>query len=97
MKPHEGELREGAGGPFGGHTLFNTATPGGQGCPSGEKKKRVVTPTETNVHGEALCFMVKTWARHMTTETLLNNGWQLEVGGGWRLTVGGWRLVVAGG
>ena len=46
-----------------------------------------------NAHGDALCFMVKTWA-HKTTEALLNNGWRLvAVGGGWRLAVGGpWGL-----
>ena len=59
--------------------------------------KRFITPTETNVHGDALCVMVKTWAKHKTTETVLNSGWRLAVGG-WRLAVGGgWRLVVPGG
>ena len=48
-----------------------------------------VTPTETNVHGDALCFMVKTWARQKTTEALLNNGWRLAAVGGWRLAGGG--------
>ena len=62
--------------------------------------------TKPNVHGDRLCFVVKTWARHTTTEAVLNNGWWLAVGnwqlvvvggwwwlavgGGWRLTVGGW-------
>ena len=55
--------------------------------------------------------MVKTWARHKTTEALLNNVWQrlvvavggggcrLPVGGGWQwLAVGGsWQLVAVGG
>ena len=72
----------------------------GQGCPSGEEKKRkgFVTPTETNVHGDALCFMAETWAGHRTTESVFNNGWRLvAVGGWWRLAVGGgWRLVVPG-
>ena len=45
-----------------------------------KKNKGLVPPTETNVHGDALCFMVKTWARHNTTEALLNNGWRLVVG-----------------
>ena len=49
-----------------------------------------VTPTETNIHGHALCFMVKTWARHNTTEAVLNSGWRL-------MAVGGWRLVAVGG
>ena len=53
-----------------------------------------MTPKEPNVHGDALCFMVKTWARHKTTEPLLNNGWRLVAVGGWRLAVGGWRLAV---
>ena len=55
-----------------------------------EEKKGFVTPTETDVHGDALCFMVKTWARHKTTETALNKGWRLAaVGGGWQLVVSG--------
>ena len=54
------------------------------------KQRGFVTPTETNVHGDALRFMGKTWARHKTTETVLNNGWRLAaVGGGWRLVVPG--------
>ena len=48
-----------------------------------------VTLTERNIGGDALCFMVKTWARHKTTETVFNNGWQLVA-----VCVGGWRLVV---
>ena len=70
----------------------------GTGLPLREKRG-FVTPTETNLHGGALCFMVQTGKRHKTTEALLNNGWQrLAVGGGWRLAaaVGGWRLVVGG-
>ena len=74
---------------------------GGQGCPEGGGGGRAegfVTPSETNVHGDALCFMVKTWARHKTTETVLKNGWRLAAVGGWRLAaVGGWWLVVIGG
>ena len=57
----------------------------------------LVTPTQTNLQEDALCFVVKTWARHNTTETGLNNGWRLAaVGGGgwWRLAAGGWRLVI---
>ena len=62
----------------------------------GGEEGGLVTPTETNVHRDALCFMAKTWARHKTTETVLNNGWRLAVGG-WRLVaVGGWRLAVGG-
>ena len=55
-----------------------------------------VTPTEMNLNGDALRFMVNTRTRHKTTEALLNNGGQLAaVGGGWRLQVGGgWRLAV---
>ena len=44
------------------------------------KRKGFVTPTETNLHGDALCAMVKTLTRHKTTEALLNNGWRLAVG-----------------
>ena len=45
-------------------------------------------PTETNVHGDALCFMVM-------RPSLLQ---RLAVGGGWRLAVvGSWRLVAVGG
>ena len=48
--------------------------------------------------GHALCFMVKTWARHKATETVLDNGWRLAAVGGWRLVaVGSWWLVVGGG
>ena len=55
-----------------------------------ENEKEFVMPTETNVHGEALCFMVNTWAIHKTTEALLpNNCWRLAAVGGWRLAVGG--------
>ena len=46
---------------------------------------------------DALCFMVKTWGTHKTTETALSNGWQLAVGSGCRLVVGSlWMLVVGG-
>ena len=63
-------------------------------------------PTETDVQGDALCFMVMTWAGHKTREALLNNDWRLAAVGGWRrlavgrwwlLVVSGWRLVVHGG
>ena len=46
------------------------------------KRKGFATPTETNVRGDALRVMVKTWARNKTTETVLNNGWRLAVHGG---------------
>ena len=50
----------------------------------------LATPTETNVRGDALRFVGKTWARHKTIEPVLNNGWRLvAVGGGWRLVVPG--------
>ena len=54
----------------------------------GKKKESetFVTPTETNVHGDALCFLVM-------APSLLQS---LAVDGWWRLAVGGWRLVVPG-
>ena len=54
-------------------------------------------PTETDPHGDALCFMVTTWTRHNTTEAVLNTGWPLAAVGGWRLAVGGWRRLAVGG
>ena len=41
-------------------------------------KRKAATPTETGVHGDALCFMVRTWTRHTTAETGLNNGRRLH-------------------
>ena len=66
---------------------------------SQKKKEASVTPTQTNAHGEALCFMVKTWARDKTTKPVLNNGWRLAPFVGWRLVAvgGGWSLVAVGG
>ena len=49
--------------------------------------------------------MVKTWARHNTTETVLHNGWRpvvvgsswrLADSGWWELAVGSWQLVAVG-
>ena len=40
-----------------------------------------MTPTQTDVHGDGLCFIARTWATHNTTETGLDNGWRLAVGG----------------
>ena len=63
-----------------------------------KRKKRDRKPTETNVDSHALCLVVKTWARHKTTETVLNNGWRLVAVGNWRLAVGcGWWRWAAGG
>ena len=60
---------------------FVTPRGGGGGSPSrpglylgGGGTKRFVAPTETNRHGDALCFTVKTRTRQNTTEALLNNG-----------------------
>ena len=55
-------------------------------------------PTEMNLHRDALCFMVKTQARHKTTETVVG-GWQQLVVGGWQLVAGGggWGSKVGGG
>ena len=46
-------------------------------------------PTETNGHGDALCFVDENWAWHKTTETVLNDGWRLAAVGGWRLGMEG--------
>ena len=57
------------------------------GVLKGDNKKASGTPTETNFHGDALCFMAKTHDHRNGIEQ-----W-LAVGGGWRLAVGGpWRL-----
>ena len=49
---------------------------------------------------DALCFMVKTWARHKTTKEKYN-GWRLGgerlVAVGWLAVRGAWRLAVGGG
>ena len=58
---------------------------GGGGYPglslTGGGEYGFVTSTQTNVHGDALCFMVKTWGRHKTTETVLNGGRRLAAVG----------------
>ena len=61
----------------------------------GEKEGGVVTPTERNVHGDALCFMVP--KRNKTTQTALNNVWRLAAVGGWRLVAVGGGCRLAGG
>ena len=40
-----------------------------------------------NIQGDGICFMVKTLARHKTTETEFNKVWQLVAVGGQRLVV----------
>ena len=60
------------------------------GLSLGENKegKRFVTPTETNVHGDALCSVVM---GRSLLQRLAVGGWRLvAVGGWWRLAVGGW-------
>ena len=67
-----------------------------QGCLEGEKrKKEKVTPTETNLHGDALCFMV---IGRPLLRRLAVGGWRrLVVGGWWLAGIGGWqRLAVVG-
>ena len=60
----------------------------------GGEKKRSETPTESNVHGDALCFMAM---GPCLLQRLVVGGWRLAFGGGWRLAVGGWwRLAVGG-
>ena len=55
------------------------------------KKKECLCNANRNERSrDALCFIVKTWARHKTPEVVLNNGWRLAaIGGTWRLVVGG--------
>ena len=59
----------------------------------GEKDLR--NADETNVHGDALCFLVMALS---LLQRLAVGGWRLvAVGSRWRLAVGsGWRLAVGG-
>ena len=57
-------------------------------------EKSFVTPTQTNVHRDALCFMVKTWATHKK-QWLAVGGWRLAVSG-CELVVGGWWSFAVG-
>ena len=72
----------------------------GAGGGDGEQRDtRSTRPHNTtppmNVHGDAPCFIVKTWARRKATRTVFNNGWRRLAVGGWRLAGSGWwRLVV---
>ena len=61
------------------HPQTHTCT---QGCVLKRTKNAFATPTEAKFHGDTLCFMVKTWARHKTTEPVLNNGRGLAAGSG---------------
>ena len=61
----------------------------------GKKKKRkgLETPTATNVHGDALCFMVM---GPFVLQRSTVGGWRRLVVCGWRLVaVGGWRSLGA--
>ena len=51
-----------------------------------EEKKTFATPTEKNVHGDALCFVVM---GPSLLQRLAVGGWRLVAVGGWRLAVGG--------
>ena len=70
-----------------------------QGCPSEEKEKKAFAmPTETKVHRDALCSVVKMGKTKRRSSRMVGGWWRLAVGGGWRLAVGGgWRLAVGGG
>ena len=63
----------------------------------GVTKEKLPNANRSDRSRGALCFLVKTWARHKTTETILSNGWRLTAVGSWWLVVGGWQLVVLGG
>ena len=52
-----------------------------------------MTPTEVNVHGDALCFMVM--GPSLLQRLVVGGWWQLAVGGWWRLAVGGWGSMVS--
>ena len=73
-----------------------------RGLSSKRENRKGFVPTETNLHGDALCFMVKTWTRQKTTHKttlrlVAGGGWRLAaVGGGWLAVGGGWRLAVCG-
>ena len=61
----------------------------------GKKRKGFVTPTEGNVHGDTLCFMVMgpSLLLYFSTSLLLYFSILFAVGGWRRLAVGGpWRL-----
>ena len=52
--------------------------------------------TNTNVHGDTLCFMVM--GPSLLEELAVGGGWRrLVVGRGWRLAVGGWWWLAVGG
>ena len=67
------------------------------------KNRTFLTPAETMVHGDALCFMVM--GPSLLQRLVVGGWWPLVVGGRWRLVVGGWwlgvgswqRLAVGGG
>ena len=69
----------------------------------GRGGKTFVTPTETNVHGDALCLMVM---GPCLLQRLVAGSWRLVVvgswwlmafGGWWWLAVGGWWWLAVGG
>ena len=58
-----------------------------------EETKKARNANRNKRPRDTLCFMVETWARHNTTETVVG-GWRLAVGGGWWLaTVGDWQFL----
>ena len=80
--------------------IFSKALPNdraaGLSLRTGKKEIGFITPTETNVHGDARCFMVM--GPFLLQRLAVGGSWQLVVGGWWRLAVGcWWRLVAVGG
>ena len=75
----------------GSHEWTTTSAPS-QDAPAqtAHRTRAFVTPTGTNVHGGALCFMVM---GPSLLQRLAVGGWWMVAVGGWRLAVGGWRLV----
>ena len=69
----------------------------GVGGLSSTGKNPFITPTETNVHEDALCIMVKGPSPLQKLRLAVGGGWW-SAGGWWRLAAfGSWRLVAVGG
>ena len=72
----------GGSAPWHSGALHKSATRCGRSAGAGLPFRKNHRGGGSHVQGDALCFVVKTWARQKTTETVLNNGWRLAVGCG---------------